>query len=301
MEAELDSNWVEGDPLWWPRSKIPGGERKAVTEVDPPEAWAVWRRQRLKPPLPRFVLAPAWSLLFFVCSIIPLVFPGRTPDDQTVALVLFAGAFFLLLIQPMRIANQQPDGSMFRWKAWLMFGDRAGLGVLAVTAGGGLLTFAAHIVVDVRWGWASYALFFLLWLHILYRSANSLSPPSARWLARVEVASQDLSECPDGWQRKSHFWKRGPIFERKLAGGRRLELYGVSRAGADFIAFHLRHSSGLLHDPFANPEAVVTFHSGPLGACGPRLSGLQAELAAPPLEIPEMEWPESLIPPSEEE
>jgi hypothetical protein len=301
MEAKVDYHWVEGNPGWWPRSKIAGGERKGETEVEPPESWAVWRRQRLQPPLPRFVYAPAWSLFLLVASIIPLVFPGRTPDDQTVALVLFAGSFFLLLIQPMRIADQQPDGSMFRWMIWLLFGDRAGLGVFALTAGGGLVTFAAHIVVDVRWGWASYALFFLLWFHFLYRSANSLSPPVARWLARVEVASQDLSECPEGWQRKSQFWKRGPMFERRLPDGRRLELHGVSRAGADFIAFHLRHSSGLLHDPFANPEAVVSFRAGPLGVCGPRLSGLESELVAPPLEIAAMEWPASLIPPAEEE
>jgi hypothetical protein len=301
MEAGLDEHWVDGDPRWWPRSQTPGGGRRADTEVEPPESWVAWRRQRLQPPLPRFIHAPAWSVLLLVCSLFPLAFPGRTPDDQTVALVLFLGSFFILLIQPMLIANQQPDGSMIRWKLWLLFGDKAGLAVLAVTAGGGLLAFVAHIVVDVRLGWASYALFVLLWLHFLYRSANSLAPPSARWLAPIEVASQDLSECPEGWQRRSPFWKRGPIFVRKLGDGRQLELYGVSRAGADFFAFHLRHPSGLLHDPFANAEAVVTLRAGPLGVCGPRVAGLESELTAPPISVPEIDWPAVLVPPLEEE
>ena len=93
MEAALDEYWLSGDPAWRPLSKGESPSEWVDSEIDPNEEWSSWQRQRLQPMAARFVFGPAWSIGLLIASTFPLIFPGNTPDDQTVASLLFFSAF----------------------------------------------------------------------------------------------------------------------------------------------------------------------------------------------------------------
>ena len=301
MEAALDRYWLSGDPAWRPLSEGKPPSDWVDAEIDPPEGWSSWRRQRLQPMAARFVFGPAWSIWLLIASTFPLIFPGNTPDDQTVASLFFFSAFILLLISATRIATSMPDGDGVELFKWLWFGD--GSANLSRTVGMpilGALAFVAHIVIDARIGWISYTLFLALWYHITFRVANTLMAPSGRWIIPL-TSEYDDSGIDDSWQVVARGFRGGRLAFKQLSGGRKLELHGVNRGGEKFLALHFRHPSSLLFDPFVDGSKIGMIQKFGLGMCGPRLEGVQQELVKPPIELVAGGWPTRFNYPEEEE
>jgi len=290
MEAALDGYWLSGDPAWRPLSEGKPPSDWVDAEIDPPEGWSSWRRQRLQPMAARFVFGSAWSIGLLIASIFPLIFPGNTLDDQTISTLLFFSAFTLLIISATRIATAMPDGDGVQLLKWLWFGD--GTVNLTRTVGmpilGGL-AFVAHIVIDVRIGWVSYILFLALWYHITFRVASTLMPPSGRWLIPL-TGEYDDSGIDDSWQVVARGFRGGRLAFKQLSGGRKLELHGVNRGGEKFLALHFRHPSSLLFDPFVDEDKIGKTQNFGLGMCGPRLEGILEELTKPPIDLVAGSW-----------
>ena len=302
MEAALDEYWLSGDPAWRPLSKGESPSEWVDSEIDPNEEWSSWQRQRLQPMAARFVFGPAWSIGLLIASTFPLIFPGNTAvDDQTVASLLFFSAFILLLISATRIASSMPDGDGIQLLKWLWFGN--GSANLIKTVGipilGGL-AFVAHIMIDVRIGWISYGLFLALWYHITFRVANTLIPPSGRWLVPLNTEFDD-SRIDDSWQVVARGFRGGRLAFKQLSDGRKLELHGVNRGGEKFLALHFRHPSSILFDPFVDESKMGKIQNFGLGSCGPRLEGIQGELAKPPIDLVAGSWSSRFNYPEEEE
>ena len=302
MEADLDQYWLSGEPRWWQRAEGQPESEWVSKEIEPNGTWNGWRRQRLQPMATRFLFAPAWSLAMLIASSFPLIFPDNTPDDQMVASILFFGSFILLMIQPFRIASVMPDGDGVAMLRWLWFGD--GFSNIAKTIGftilGGL-AFVGHIVIDARIGWIAYILFLMLWLHFTFRAGTAFMPPSGRWLIPLGDIQYNGSRVSDEWvlDRKRFF--PGRLAFNHLSGGRRAELHGVKRGGEKFIAFHLRHPSSILYDPFIDAEKIGEIQCCGLGYCGPRLEEVRDVLAQPPITLPLRGWPEKFLMQDEEE
>lgn len=301
MEAALDEYWLSGDPAWRPLSEGKPPSDWVDAEIDPPEGWSSWRRQRLQPMAARFLFGTAWSIGLLLASTFPLVFPGNTPNDQLVASLLFFSSFFLLLISATGIASSMPDGDGLQLFKWLWFGD--GTKNLTRTIGipilGGV-AFVAHIVVDARIGWVSYTLFLALWYHITFRVANTLMPPSGRWIIPLKGDFDD-SGIDDSWQVVARGFRGGCLAFKQLSGGRKLELHGVHRGGEKFLAFHFRHPSSLLFDPFVDESKIGGVQNFGLGGCGQRLEGIQKELTNPPIDLVAGSWATRFNYPEEEE
>lgn len=301
MEAALDKYWLSGDPAWRPLSEGKPPSDWVGAEIDPPEGWSSWRRQRLQPMAARFLFGPSWSIGLLIASTFPLIFPGNTPDDQTVASLFFFSAFILLLISATRIATSMPDGDGVELFKWLWFGD--GSANISRTVGIpvlGALAFVAHIVIDARIGWFSYTLFLALWYHLTFRVVNTLMAPSGRWLTPL-TSEYDGSGIDDSWQVVARGFRGGRLAFKQLSGGRKLELHGVNRGGEKFLALHFRHPSSLLFDPFVDESKIGMIQKFGLGMCGPRLEGVQQELVKPPIELVAGSWPTRFNCPEEEE
>lgn len=300
MEAGLDKYWLDGDPSWWPRNESSHPPKMFDYETKPSEEWFGWRRQRMQPTAARFVYAPAWSLALLIASTFPLLAPGNTPDDQTSASLLFFGSFILLLLPPTRIASAMPDGDgldMFRW-LWLGGGMKNMSRTLGLAVFGGL-TFVAHIIIDVRIGWISYALFLCLWYHLMCRAGNSLIPNSGRWLAPLG-GQNDAFTVSDDWTVVCKRFRGGRLAYKELNAGRRLELHGVNRRGEKFLAIHLRHPSSLLYDPFVEDSRSKMGSLG-LGWTGVRVQLDDDELSKPPVDFEMGAWPVAYVGGDEEE
>lgn len=289
MEAGLDKHWLSGEPAWWPRSEMGISHSQFSHELDPSEEWVGWRRQRFQPMAARFVRAPAWSLALLVATLFPLLFPGNTPDDQTVASILFLASFVLLLVQPIRIASEMPDGDGLRMLTWLLFKGGGGRTAILLTLTG-TVAFIGHIIIDVRIGWLSYALFLTLWYHLTCRAGNALIHPAGRWLAPIadEWSGAILAK---GWSVESERFRVGPLASKILDEGARLEVYGVVRGRDRFLAFQLRHPSSLLHDPFVNGGGLNTMGFSFLGSCSSSLKVVGDYLKHPPTISELGEWP----------
>jgi len=301
MEASKDEYWLSGDPSWRPMSEGKSPTDWVDSEIEPNEQWSSWQRQRLKPMASRFIYGPSWSIGLLVASTFPLIFPENTPDDQTVASVLFFSAFFVLLISATRIASMMPDGDGIQLLNWLWFGN--GYSNITKTVGipilGGL-TFVAHIVIDARIGWISYGLFLALWYHLTFRVANSLMPSSGRWLIPLNTVFDD-SKIDDSWQVVANGFRGGCLASKQLSEGRKLELHGVERGGEKFLALHFRHPSTLLFDPFVDASKIGKIENFGLGECGPLLEGISEELVKPPIALVGVSWPTRFNYPEEEE
>ena len=309
MEANVDRHWLRGDPAWWPMSRDAKDSDALADEARPheensPSSWATqgWKRLRLRPGLPRLVFPGSWSIGLLVISTLPLAFPGNTPDDQTVALGAFLLGWALLWSAPVRVANSQPDGRPARMFTWLLFGGgRSTLVRTWLLLLSGLAFFALHIIVDVRLGWLAYALFLLLWLNQLARIAGLLVHPQNLWILPITAAEIDPETLGSDWKIEHPRFRRGALAVRSISGGRRLELRGLTRAGHDFVALQLRHSSGLLLDPFVDTDSLPVFDWLGLGGVDAQSSGLEAELAEPPDGLVGVDWPTRFVPCSEEE
>ena len=65
--GRLNQQWLEGDPSWWPKSK---GSLiiEHDHEIQPPDSWTSWRRQRLRPPGPSMLIPVAWTAFFLLAA-----------------------------------------------------------------------------------------------------------------------------------------------------------------------------------------------------------------------------------------
>ena len=153
--GRLNRQWLEGDPSWWPKSK-----ESLIIEHDhetrPPDSWSPWRRQRLRPPGPAMLVPVAWTAFFLVAASFPLIFPGRTSDDQLLASALFSIGW-ILTIAPLAftgaIGNHPARKSIF---------DIYPIDAKSILIG--LIFFAAHVFINTSFGWLAYLLFWIAWI-----------------------------------------------------------------------------------------------------------------------------------------
>ena len=283
MEATEDRFWLVGNPAWWKmgEGETPPALRGGETLL--PEAWANsgsgmanWSRQRLRPLAWGLLKPSAWAPFFLVSSSFPLAFPGKTPDDQAVASILFLVSWTLLIIPQMLERNSQPSsgGSLLSlpidWKLLLA----------------GIVIFPLHIEVDPRIGWISYSLFIASMVRSIRLMSESIAIPPARIVAPVNAKALDGFVIDGQWTVLSDRWRRGPIATLGTEKGSLL-ISGNSRSGFDFISLAYRHQTGFVQDCFFEGH--------------PESEALSEILSSPPILFEGAEWPSIFIPPVVEE
>ncbi len=282
MEASLDRNWLLGDPGWW---NLQGEQAPDFMpgELAPPLEWVSttprvgnfgWCRQRLRPLAWQLLRPLAWAPFFLLLAIVPLAFPGRTPDDQVLSAIFFSVAWGLVFLPILFSRNSQPmsDNSLLSlpldWNS------------LAIAS----ILFSLHILVDVRFGWLSYGIFWLAYIRTIQLVQAAMMTPPARFLLPVEPEDWEGSlEGP--WVVSSAKWSRNLIASADFSNGK-LTLTGSSRSGQDFLALAFIHKSGFVHDPFHERSSDE-----------PGLS----ELLSTPVPVIGRAWPEKFLQFSEEE
>ena len=253
VEASLDKDCLLGESRWWPASE---GRPPLVRdgEIEPPEPWIStdagsggrgWMRQRLQPAGSKILLPTSWSLFFLISTAFPLAFPNKTPiDDQNLAIVLFSIAWILTLAPILSMSDGLENRARKKFDVYpfaispFLFG---------------MVIFALHIIIDPRLGWISYLCFLFSWKLTVSNLAQSVKTSSGRWLLPIKVEDIPQEIFADGWMRKSKVFRNGPIaswsgeLENYSA-----DLVGISQGKHRFIAFVLRHRSGLVHDIFTS-------------------------------------------------
>ncbi len=282
MEANSDHHFLLGDPGWWTTpDELPPDFR--IGELPPPITWVSttprvgnfgWCRQRLRPLVWSLLRPMAWAPLFLLLSAIPLLLPGRTPDDQITSFFLFSASWGLVLLPILFARNAQPGSEEKLLSVpvdWLSLALASAL-------------FSLHLTIDPMIGWLSYVMFWVAYFRtVQFVQAAMLTPP-ARFLLPIESEDWSGSLRPP-WRVSSTSWSRKTLASVDLQNGR-VTLSGSSRSGQDFLSLSFVHKSGFLQDPF---------HDSSPG--GSELS----ELLEEPLGIVGRQWPRSLIISSEEE
>ena len=278
MKGTRDSEWMRGQALWYPASE--STPEHLVGEENPGENWDIasssevgrgWMRQRLQPLGPRILYTTAWAPFFLIASAIPLAFPGRTPDDQLVAISLFSASWFLLLLGFRKLQDVLPNTVEGLLKKFYPFDI-----VLMLPAA---IVFLLHILIDSRLGWLSFLLFAFAQYRTIQNLISVAGENSARWL--LPINSEDYSEAVlnDGWMGVSTNFRNGTLARWEGALPEyTANLIGVTRGDSSFVAFTLMHRVGTIHDAFSD-----TFVSDP------RFASL---LYSPPLLIAGEAWAE---------
>ena len=282
MEASSDQHWLLGESGWWDLGDVlPPDFRPG--ELAPPESWVSstprignfgWIRQRFRPLAWPLLRPIAWSPMFLVATALPLAFPGRTPNDQSLAFALFVMAWALVLLPLILARNAQPMSN----------NSISALPVDWPPLALGAALFPLHILIDSRLGWASYVLFLIAYIRTVQKVQDAMTTPSARFL--LPIVTEDWnSDLPDSWEALSKQWVRGTIARASCDDGH-LVIAGTSRGGSDFLALGFVHRSGFVQDPFHYTLA------------GNRKL---ADVLADPLPITGTQWPRRFIVPLEEE
>jgi len=282
MEAGLDRHFLLGEPGWW---NSPGENPPdfRAGEIPPPLPWVSttprvgnfgWCRQRLRPLVWSLLKPLAWAPLFLLLTAIPLLLPGRTPDDQVTSMFFFSISWGLVFLPIISSRNAQPmsdDSPLSLPVDWLSLALASAL-------------FPLHLTIDPRIGWLSYAMYWVAYFRTVQLVQAAMLTPPARFLLPIEPEdwSGDLSPP---WRVSSTTWSRKSLATVDLPNGRVI-LSGSSRSGQDFLSLAFVHKSGFIQDPFYDPSPG-----------GPKLLELMAE----PLAVVGREWPGSLIISSEEE
>ena len=240
-------------------------------------------RQRLKHPASLLLLPFSWSAFFLLVTVVPLLFPGRMPDDQVVAIALFTISWLLLLV-PIHIArSKQPTADRL---SRTLNPSPFSVGPFLL----GCVLFIAHIVIHPIIGWFSYVAFWVAWSRSVGNTARTFESGPVRWLLPGDAADWKTSEeLSDGWRVENERWRTGPLahHERELVRGWTARLFGVERSGHRFVALSLIDRNGFLFDPFAA-----------------RLIGnanLESIIESPPIATTGIEWPQRFLQPIEEE
>ena len=272
---------MRGQALWYPAGE--STPEHLVGEENPGENWDIasgsevgrgWMRQRLQPLGPRILYTTAWAPFFLIASAIPLAFPGRTPDDQLVAISLFSASWFLLLLGFRKLQDGLPIPVEGLLKKFYPFDI-----VLMLPAA---MVFLLHILIDSRLGWLSFLLFAFAQYRTIQNLISVAGENSARWL--LPINSEDYSEAVlnDGWMGVSNNFRNGTLARWEGALPEyTANLIGVTRGDSSFVAFTLMHRVGTIHDAFSD-----TFVSDP------RFASL---LSSPPLLIAGEAWPERFL------
>ncbi len=283
MEASEDRFWLLGHPSWWKleEGEVPPSLRSG--EIPLPEAWGGvgtnktgWSRQRLRPLAWGLLKPSAWAPFFLIASSFPLAFPGKTPDDQALASVLFLVSWSLLIVPQLLERNSQPSSAggvlslPIDWKLLLV----------------GIVIFPLHIEIDPRIGWISFSFFIASMMRSFVMMSDSFVIPPSRLVIPVDTGALNEITIDGQWNVLSDRWHRGPIATFETENGSLL-ISGNSRSGFDFVSLAYRHHTGFVQDCFfeGHPESET----------------LSEILSSPPIQFEVAEWPSSFILPVLEE
>ncbi len=276
MPEVADADWVHGRSEWWGstagrgpmkshgvfgKELDEGVEKTPVPEkfhweINPPPTWKLadkrkggtgWMRQRFKPPARSILLPCSWSLFFLIATTIPLALPGRTPNDQATALILFFCTWGLIFIPAWMAQNEMPRGG-----GWLI--GKNTLGYLCI---GGII-FPLHIIINVKLGWVSFAFFCIAWYTQIRRFQEGFKAASNRWLLPFNPLEWEEDIINENWEIISIKWRNGPIAKHSIFPG--LELHGTHRGKDRFIALHYHGLEGWLNDPFTTQLQSEKIH-----------------------------------------
>jgi len=283
MEGPGERFWLLGDPSWWgiQAGALPPCLRKG--ELPLPQEWRGaestrkgWHRQRLRPIAWGILKPSAWAPFFLIASAFPLAFPGKTPDDQIVALSLFLTSWALLVIPLLMERNSQPSSG----------GTLLSLPIDWKLLAAGAVVFPFHVDVDHRIGWISYSLFVASMIRSFSMMSESFAIPPARLVAPIENEQLGSMVIDSRWTTLSSRWHRGPIATLEMSEGS-LMISGSSRAGHDFVCLTYRHHTGFVQDCFFEGH--------------PEIEDLALVLSKPPIQLSDVEWPSVFTLPCEEE
>ncbi|MDP6870617.1 MAG: hypothetical protein QGI73_00070 [Candidatus Thalassarchaeaceae archaeon] len=275
--------WLLGNPSWWgiEGGALPPSLRKG--ELPLPSEWGDaestrgrWQRQRLRPIAWGLLKPFAWAPFFLIACSFPLAFPGKTPDDQTVALTLFLISWSLLVIPLLMERNSQPSSG----------GTILSLPIDWKLLAAGTVVFPLHVELDPRLGWISYSFFVISMIRSFSMMSESFAIPPARFVAPVNRGELGGMEIDSQWTILSERWIRGPMAILATDNGS-LMISGGSRAGHDFVCLAYRHHTGFVQDCFFEGH--------------PESEALADALAKPPIQLNNVEWPSVFTLPCEEE
>ena len=296
MSEVADADWMHGRPEWWRSTagqsptkshgifgkKLDEGREVSPVpeqfhwELSPPELWELadkrkggtgWMRQRFKPPARSILLPCSWSAFFLLSTSIPLALPGRTPNDQGAAAILFFCTWGLLLIPAWMTQNEMPRG-----RGWLIGKQTLVFFIL------GTILFTLHILINPLLGWISYALFCMAWFSQIRRFQDGFRAASNRWILPFNQSNWNENILEENWDIVSIKWRNGPLAKHSIHPG--LELHGTNRGKDRFIAFHHHGPEGWLNDPFTNQLKSNQIHN---------------YLTTAPIRIQGEKWPDRFL------
>ncbi len=300
--ARADKSFLLGEAGWFGSERLPN---RLPHEVEAPDGWDGWRRQRLKPELVRFLFPAAWSVFLLSAGLIPIYLHAIGHGigmDLQLSLGLFFGSFLLLWLGAFRISLNQTEGSPGKMLMWNL--------IRIETV---LLCVLIWVVYNQPVGHLPIMAMLIsipLWLSYVVRIATLLAWPPGRWLIPIAHVDVGLSTIDSGWVSESKRWARRPLARRHIPSGDvgetsfELVLFGVREGNQDFIAIHFVHPSGSILDPFVGPSIGHNMLFSRLGrtfADVPSVGSIRQQIGDPPVSPVVAEWPPNLVPISEEE
>ena len=295
--AAPDAHFLLGEAKWFGSGPLPP---RLPHEINAPEAWNGWCRQRLQPSLTRFLFPAAWSVFLLAAGLIPMLLHAcgyGIGMDLVLGLSLWLSSFFLLWLSASLISLNHTEGSPA--KMWLWNTVRIETILL------GVLVWVVYSEPVGSLAVVAMLISLPLWMSHMVRIATLLAWPPGRWLLPIAHVDIGLSSIDAKWTSESKRWARRPLARRVIRSGEmgdtRLEmiLFGVREGNQDFIALHLVHPSGVIIDPFVGPSIGhrLPFPSlGPTFADVPNVVAIQEQIGDPPVTPVAAEWPTHLIP-----
>ena len=295
--AAPDAHFLLGEAKWFGSGPLPP---RLPHEINAPEAWKGWRRQRLQPGLTGFLFPAAWSIFLLAAGLIPMLLHAIGHGigmDLRLGISLWLGAFFLLWLSASLISLNQTEGSPA--KMWLWNTVRIETILL------GVLVWVVYSEPVGSLAVVAMLISLPLWMSHLVRIAPLFAWPPGRWLLPIAHVDIGLSTIAPDWTSESKRWARRPLARRKIHSGAmgdtRLEmiLFGVREGNQDFIAMHFVHPSGIIIDPFVGPSIghSIPFPGlGPTFADVPNVVAIQEQIGIPPVTPVVAEWPTHLVP-----
>ena len=281
MKGAGDSEWLRGQPLWYPASE--STPEHLVGEENPGDNWDIasgseinrgWMRQRLEPLGPRILYTTAWAPFFLIASAIPLAFPGTTPNDQLVAVSLFSFSWILLVVGFRRLQDGLPFPAEGVLKKFYPFD-------IAIISPA-IIFFLSHILIDSRLGWISFALFAVAQYRTIQNLISLASENCAIWILPIKPDDYSEAVLNQGWSCVSANFRIGTLARWEgVLPEYTASIAGMTRGESRYVTFTLMHRLGVIHDAFS--DTFVT---------DSRFTSL---LSSPPLLIAGEAWSEEYI------
>jgi hypothetical protein len=295
--AAPDAHFLLGEAKWFGSGPLPP---RLPHEINAPDAWNGWRRQRLQPSLTGFLFPAAWSVFLLAAGLIPMLLHAIGHGigmDLRLGLSLWLGSFFLLWLSASLISLNQTEGSPT--KMWLWNTVRIETILL------GVLVWVVYSEPVGSLAVVAMLISLPLWMSHMVRIATLLAWPSGRWLLPIAHVDIGLSSIDAEWTSESKRWARRPLARREISSGEMgdtrlaMVLFGVREGNQDFIAMHLVHPSGVIIDPFVGPSIghSIPFPGlGPTFADVPNVVAIQEQIGHPPVTPVVAQWPTHLVP-----